>query len=174
MLEHLDTDTHYRNQFETASSSGLFSPETRERCKYGVLNVMKDHRGVMACEQYGDSYLVLKDVRLRCTFSPFDSANMKSNKLAVLDYYGHVLSDYSDAELHETIKVARSGDATILGNSEIVADMGYKEAQVHGPIAYKEHVERLVVAERHRGKLDESVLRSVCEKHGWAMSSMSK
>ena len=29
-------------------------------------------RGVVKCKQYGTSYLVLKDVRLRCTFSPED------------------------------------------------------------------------------------------------------
>ena len=77
-----------------------------DRCKYGVLNAMNDHRGVVKCEQYGDSYLVLKDVRLRCTFSPEDSANLKADRssarargtevgsgLAVLDFYGHVCLD---------------------------------------------------------------------------------
>ena len=29
-------------------------------------------------KQYGDSFLVLKDARLRCTFSPEDSANLKA------------------------------------------------------------------------------------------------
>ena len=35
-----------------------------DRCKYGVLNAMNDYRGVVKCAQYGDSYLVLKDVHL--------------------------------------------------------------------------------------------------------------
>lgn len=35
-----------------------------DRCKYGVLNAMNDHRGVVKCAQYGDSYLVLRDVCL--------------------------------------------------------------------------------------------------------------
>ena len=44
-----------------------------ERPKYGVLNVMNDHRGVVRAAQYGDCYLIMKDVRLRATFSPEDS-----------------------------------------------------------------------------------------------------
>ncbi|CAE7524261.1 CPK15, partial [Symbiodinium microadriaticum] len=80
MLRFLESDTHYRNQFETATSGGLLKPAVREkwerdlfggyydkaqgfhRCKYGVLNAMNDHRGVIRCVQYGDSYLVLRDV----------------------------------------------------------------------------------------------------------------
>ena len=39
-------------------------PQGHDRCKYGVLNAMNDHRGVVKCAQYGDSYFVLKDVPL--------------------------------------------------------------------------------------------------------------
>merc|ERR1719421_1695548 len=132
----MESDTHYRNQFETASSGGLLKPAVRERwerdlfggtydkadgfdrCKYGVLNVMNDFRGVVKCAQYGDSYLVLKDVRLRCTLSPEDSANLKADRLAVLDYYAHVLEEYSDSELLETMKVAsEQGDTREPGDS---------------------------------------------------------
>ena len=45
-----------------------------ERVKYGVLNVINDANGVQCCSQYGDSYLQLKDVRLRCTFAAKDSS----------------------------------------------------------------------------------------------------
>lgn len=79
---------------------------------------MNDPRGVVKCKQYGDSYLVLKDCRLRCTFSPEDSANLKADRLAVLDFYGHVLAGYDDQELVETIKVATQTDAALLGDSE--------------------------------------------------------
>merc|ERR1719219_3319819 len=96
---------------------------------------MNDHRGVVKCAQYGSSYVVLKDVRLRCTFSPEDSANLKADRLAVLDYYAHVLNEYSKEELKETIKVANSADAAVLGDSEKVGKMKYKEAQIHGEIA---------------------------------------
>merc|ERR1719326_1066858 len=168
IMQHMETDTHYRNQFETASSGGLLKPAVREkwerdlfggeydkasgfdRCKYGVLNVMNDYRGVVKCAQYGDSYLVLKDTRLRCTFSPEDSANLKSERLAVLDFYAHVLNEYSDDELRETLKVANSAEAAVLGDSDRVGNMKYKEAQIHGEVSFSKHVDRLVVNERHK------------------------
>merc|ERR1712190_461582 len=129
--------------------------------KYGVQNVMNDYRGVVKCAQYGDSYLVLKDVRLRCTFSPEDSANLKAERLAVLDFYAHVLNEYSDAELQETLKVAMSSDAAILGDSSRVGSMKYKEAQIHGEIRYNSHVERLVAATKHRGTPEGGRLEAV-------------
>merc|ERR1712190_293500 len=124
MMSFMENDTHYRNQFETKTSGGLLKPAVREkwekdlfggaydkakgfdRPKYGVLNPMNDYRGVVKCAQYGDSYIVLKDVRLRSTFSPEDSANLKAERLAVLDFYGHVLHEYSNDELKETIKIS--------------------------------------------------------------------
>eukprot|EP00440_Ansanella_granifera_P040304 gb/GFBE01043716.1/.p1 GENE.gb/GFBE01043716.1/~~gb/GFBE01043716.1/.p1 ORF type:complete len:655 (+),score=153.06 gb/GFBE01043716.1/:1-1965(+) len=192
MMQWMEKDTHYRNQFETASSGGLLKPAVREkwerdlfgatydkakgfdRCKYGVLNAMNDHRGVVKCAQYGDSYIVLKDVRLRCTFSPEDSANLKADRLAVLDYYGHVLHEYSDAELKETLNVATSADAAILGDSGKVADMKYKEAQLHGEICFAKHVDRLVAASRHRGTAAQPRLEAICEKFGWKFSWMDE
>merc|ERR1719353_1820019 len=73
MLKYLEVDTHYRNQFETGTGGGIVDIEQRseweralfgghydsaepfDRCKYGVLNVMNDHRGVTNCFRYGDS-----------------------------------------------------------------------------------------------------------------------
>mmetsp|Transcript_132492 Transcript_132492/g.411915 ORF Transcript_132492/g.411915 Transcript_132492/m.411915 type:complete len:471 (+) Transcript_132492:2-1414(+) len=191
MLQWMEKDTHYRNQFETKSSGGLLKPEVRvkwerdlfgghydkakgfDRCKYGVQNV-NDFRGVVRCAQYGDSYMVLKDVRLRCTFSPEDSANLKAERLAVLDFYAHVLNEYSDVELKETINVANSRDAAVLGDSSRVGSMKYKEAQIHGEVAFPSHVERLVAHTRHKkAGLDER-LAKVCSKHGWAFSWMDE
>eukprot|EP00930_Biecheleria_cincta_P100161 TRINITY_DN91776_c0_g1_i1.p1 TRINITY_DN91776_c0_g1~~TRINITY_DN91776_c0_g1_i1.p1 ORF type:complete len:632 (+),score=108.65 TRINITY_DN91776_c0_g1_i1:34-1896(+) len=192
MLQFMERDTHYRNQFETASSGGLLKPAVREkwerdlfggcydrasgfeRPKYGVQNVMNDPRGVVKCAQYGDSYCILKDARLRCTFSPEDSANLKADKLAVLDFYGHVLSNYDDNELTETIKVANSADAALLGDSGKVGNMKYKEAQIHGEIAFAKHVERLVAHTRHRGKAEDSRIKAMCERHGIAFSWMDE
>jgi len=188
MLRFLESDTHYRNQFETATSGGLLKPAVREkwerdlfggyydkaqgfhRCKYGVLNAMNDHRGVIRCVQYGDSYLVLRDVRLRCTFSPEDSANLKAERLAVLDYYGHVLNEYSDNELLETIQVAKSSDAALLGDSAKVGAMKYKETQIHGEVAFAKHVERLVAHPKFRGKPEEPRIKAVATKFGWKLS----
>jgi hypothetical protein len=191
MMQFMEKDTHYRNQFETATSGGLLKPAVREkwerdlfggnydkakgpeRCKYGVLNVMNDYRGVVKCAQYGDSYFVLKDVRLRCTFSPEDSANLKAERLAVLDFYAHVLDEYSDKELFETIKVAKSTESALLGDSSQVGSMKYKEAQIHGDVRFDRHVERLVANVRHRAR-DAERLKAICKKHGWAFSWMDE
>jgi len=191
MMKFLQDDTHYRNQFETGTSGGLLKPLVREkwerdlfggtyekakghdRPKYGVLNTMNDHRGVVKCAQYGDSYLVLKDVRLRSTFSPEDSANLKADRLAVLDYYGHVLQEYSSSELSETIKVAKSSEAALLGDSAKVGAMKYKETQIHGEICWSKHVERMVANVRHRGS-DSDRLQKICKKHGWQFSWMDQ
>lgn len=193
MIPFLEKDTHYRNQFETQTSGGLLKPSVREkwernlfggtyekakgfeRCKYGVLNVMNDHRGVVKCHQYGDSYIVLKDTRLRCTLSPEDSANLKAERLAVLDYYAHVLVEYSDAELEETVKVATSGEAAMLGDSSRVGAMKYKETQIHGEICYARHVERLVASVKHRSNPDEKGrLEAICRQYGWTLSWMDE
>eukprot|EP00927_Polykrikos_kofoidii_P022143 TRINITY_DN20730_c0_g1_i2.p1 TRINITY_DN20730_c0_g1~~TRINITY_DN20730_c0_g1_i2.p1 ORF type:complete len:1655 (+),score=292.53 TRINITY_DN20730_c0_g1_i2:723-4967(+) len=122
----LETDEFYRNQFETQTSGGAFDDGNQirrqwesqlfgeayqdvkpfERPKYGVLNVTNDYRGVASAAQYGDSFLVLKDVRLRCTFASRDSGGLTGSSLAVCDKYAHVLLEYSDAELKEIIGVA--------------------------------------------------------------------
>lgn len=180
-------DTHYRNQFETSTSSGKLDLKVRrkweknlfgsnydcaapfERPKYGVQNVWNDHRGVQGCQQYGDSYLVLKNVRLRSTLSPEDSGNLKATRLAVLDYYAHVLVKYSDQELLMTLGVAQGGHE-YLGDSEAVIEKWgkYKEAQIHGPIELCRHVDRLVASERHRDIAGE--LQEIADKHGFTLT----
>ncbi|CAE7483801.1 unnamed protein product [Symbiodinium natans] len=122
----MEIDEYYRNQFETKTSCGALDPENRtrqnwerelfggayddakpfDRCKYGALSVMNDYRGVVSARQYGDSYLVLKDVRLRCTFASTDSGGIQGSRLAVLDKYAHVLNEYNDQELQGVILVA--------------------------------------------------------------------
>lgn len=191
MLQFMENDTHYRNQFETGASGGLLNTDVRkkwekdlfggkydraaghDRPKYGVQNVMNDHRGVVKCAQYGDSYMILKDVRLRCTFSPEDSANLKADRLAVLDFYAHVLNEYSDDELRETLKVANSKDAALLGDSDKVGKMKYKEAQIHGEVHFDKHVERLVAHTRHRAAHGDRI-KAVARKHGWVLSWMDQ
>lgn len=124
----LETDEYYRSQFETGTSSGALDGKNAirkrwemelfggtyedakpfERCKYGALGVMNDFRGVTSAYGYGDSYLVLKDVRLRCTFASTDSGGISGQRLAVLDKYAHVLKEYSDDEMRSLIDVAMS------------------------------------------------------------------
>eukprot|EP00930_Biecheleria_cincta_P030002 TRINITY_DN20820_c0_g1_i1.p1 TRINITY_DN20820_c0_g1~~TRINITY_DN20820_c0_g1_i1.p1 ORF type:complete len:1638 (-),score=301.70 TRINITY_DN20820_c0_g1_i1:11-4405(-) len=126
MGQFLESDEFYRNQFETKTSCGALDDgnDTRrgwerslfgdayedakpfDRCKYGALNVTNDYRGVTSANQYGDSYLVLKDARLRATFSATDSGGIAGARLGLCDRYGHVLNEYSDDELHEITRVA--------------------------------------------------------------------
>lgn len=184
----LESDDHYRNQFETAQSGGLMNTEVRkkwekdlfgntyanakafDRPKYGVQNIWNDYRGVLGAKQYGDSYLLLKDVRLRCTFAPEDSANLPARRLSVLDFYAHVLNEYSDKELEETLKVCKGGGT--LGDSEAVVEKWgkYKEAQIHGEVDLTKHCERLVVNERHRSQA--KWIEGIGKKHGFAVSWM--
>lgn len=191
MAKFLKADTHYRSQFETGSSCGLNNRQVRERwerdlfqgaydgCrdferpKYGVLNVMNDYRGVVRAKQYGDGYMIVKDARLRTTFSPEDSANLKADRLACLDYYAHVLNEYTDSELTETLKVASSGK---VGTSDAVVSSGlkYKEAQYHGEIAFARHVERIVLprVDKYTSRKDE--IDEVCAMHGWEFCWMDE
>merc|ERR1719201_2045510 len=102
---------------------------------------MNDPRGVVPCYHYGDSYLVLKNVRLRCTFAPEDSGGICGSQLAVLDQYAHVLLEYEDHELQEVARIASapSGSVERLGDSLRLAD--HKEAHIHGDIDLKKHVQ---------------------------------
>jgi len=184
----LEHDTHYRNQFETKTSNGLLDEETRNawerdlyggtysgaapfhRPKYGVLDVMNDHRGVVCARQYGDSYITLKNVRLRCTFAPEDSGGICGSRLAVLDQFAHVLQEFSDEELMEVARVAGAdvGCESRIGTSAKLGEYRYKEAQIHGDVQLKRDVRRLVVHPRHRvDGWDENRIRKLCEKHAW-------
>lgn len=193
----LETDTHYRNQFETNTSSGTLSHSIRmawekslfgesytkasgfERPKYGVLDVMNDFRGVLCAQHYGDSYLVLKTSRLRCTFAPGDSGGICGSQLAVLDQYAHVLLEYSDMELREVARVASApeGSEDRIGDSTHLDSYNYKEAQIHGEIDLKKHVLRLVANERHKAPGAEYGLyqtQALCRKHGWELVWMDE
>lgn len=191
MVKFFKEDTHYRSQFETGKSCGLNNREVRERWerslfqgaydgakdferpKYGVLNVMDDYRGVVRAKQYGDGYLIMKDTRLRATFSPEDSANLKAERLASLDCYAHVLNEYSDTELKETLKVATS---ETLGTSDAIVSKGlkYKEAQFHGELAFAKHVERMVLPREDKYTAMQADIDEVCAKHGWQFSWMDE
>lgn len=193
VVKFLEEDTHYRNQFETHTSKGLLIPQKREeweqklfggsydeaepfqRPKYGVLDVMNDHRGVMCARDYGDSYMMLQNARLRCTFSPVDSGGICGDRLAVLDQYAHVLMEFSDDELKEVSRVAnaKEGSQDRIGDSTKLEGFNYKEAQIHGEVDLKKHVKRLVVHPRHMvDGSDEMQIRKACNKHGWEFQWM--
>jgi len=87
------------------------------------------------------SYLLLRDIRLRTTFSATDSAGLKSERLATVDYFAHVLNMFKDAELKKVLAVGTQREQGI--DSEVLSS--YKEAQIHGEIRLADHVE-LVMA----------------------------
>jgi len=183
----LKKDTHYRNQFETKSSRGLLNLEVRtkwerslfgdayenaepfHRPKYGVLNVWNDPQGVYGCQQYGDSYLVLKDVRLRCTLAPQDSGGLQAQRLAVLDFCAHSLLEYSDEELREMVYLAKHGHEKVGDSKAVCQQWGkYKEVQLHGEIDLTKHVERIVIHGRHRKR--EKIYQDLAQTKGWQIS----
>eukprot|EP00759_Apiculatamorpha_spiralis_P001348 PhF_6_TR1052/c0_g1_i3/m.2177 len=102
-------DTHYRNQFETKLSRGTFDPkhggqrwgwekrlfhqkyddvDAFLRPKYGCLNIVNDPRGISSASHYGDSYFILRGVRLRTTFTDMDSS-CSNCKVATCEHYAH-------------------------------------------------------------------------------------
>lgn len=189
LANQLLTDTHYRNQFETASSGGSLNTSARmvwehnlfgdaydaatpfQRCKYGVLNVFGDPCGVRCCSFYGDSYIVLKDVRLRTTFAPTDSAMLRAESLACCDFYAHVLSQYSDEELKAALEVGTGRVAS--HDSDVIDNFAYKEAQIHGEIALGRHVEKLVVHPRHKQDGLAPLIAQACARHGITLEWMA-
>jgi len=151
--------------------------EPFQRPKYGVLDVMNDHRGVVCARDYGDSYMMLQNARLRCTFSPVDSGGLFGDRLAVLDQYAHVLMEFSDDELREVARVAnaKEGSQDRIGDSSKLEGFNYKEAQIHGEVDLKKHVKRLVVHPRHLvDGVDEMQIRKACDKHGWEFQWMQE
>eukprot|EP01060_Flectonema_neradi_P009921 TRINITY_DN17077_c0_g1_i1.p1 TRINITY_DN17077_c0_g1~~TRINITY_DN17077_c0_g1_i1.p1 ORF type:complete len:379 (+),score=63.16 TRINITY_DN17077_c0_g1_i1:60-1196(+) len=162
-LKMLSIDTHYRNQFETGTSNGTLDHHTRQgwesrlfnklydgvegfqRPKYGCLNVVRDPKGIASASQYGDSYLVLKGVRLRCSFADQDSSS-DNCELACCEWYAHVLNQFGKRELLAILEVA-NGKIPFKPSSCIVT---YKEVQVHGEISLRENVDHIVVAARHK------------------------
>ena len=163
LLPILINETHYKNQFETGTSHGsrdlkarktwennIFNniydkAEGRDRVKYGVLNIVGDIRGVKNCKQYGDSFFILRKVRLRTSFASADSS-LASVKIASCEHYKHVLNEYMDNELTAVIQVATKKKP--FANSDVINN--YKEVQIHGPIVLGEHIECVFYHERHR------------------------
>ena len=163
LLPILINETHYKNQFETGTSHGsrdlkarktwennIFNniydkAEGRDRVKYGVLNIVGDIRGVKSCKQYGDSFFILRKVRLRTSFASADSSHA-SVKIASCEHYKHVLNEYMDNELTAVIQVATKKKP--YANSDVIHH--YKEVQIHGPIVLGEHIDCVFYHERHR------------------------
>jgi len=160
VLGHLLADDHYRNLHEINGSNGhrlmvengLFGDHYEgttpfERVKYGVLNILNDPKGVGSCYGYGDSYLILKNVRMRTSFTNADTFSVIKN-IASCEHYLHVLNEFNDVELRSVLKVAL-GESPFLRSTGLA--MGtYKEVQYHGPVRLYHDVECLVANTKYR------------------------
>jgi hypothetical protein len=164
ILAKLLQDGVYRNLFETGTSNGnpnMFAramwewvvfhgayhdTAPQDRPKYGVLNTMKDPRGVFSCTGiYGKAYLVLKntpEIRSRVTFSDRDTSN-KGNVCVDCDWK-HVMLlmlNMDTIDLDQVVEVAwgRKEHGSSFFNfyyKKLCLDpyIGYNEVQIHGPL----------------------------------------
>jgi hypothetical protein len=179
VLEPLSRDRYLRNQFETKTSKGNLDPDHKsrilwehnifkglydtaqgyERPKYGSINITADPAGVYVCQQYGDSYLLMRNIRFRTTFCSQDSSqSLTVNDMATCEHYAHVLNQYANIELGAIIEVANGRKEYLSSNLYVHT---YKEAQMAGPIRLDRDIEALVVHPRHAivpGRVDKLAL----------------
>jgi hypothetical protein len=114
-----ERDEWERDLFGSSYDTAKFN----DRCKHASLNILNDYRGVTSTHSFGDSYLELKDVRLRSTFVPLtvgdctdmvtysltgpdSSGGASALRIGMLDCFAHVLQDFSDREILAVARVA--------------------------------------------------------------------
>ncbi len=160
-------DTHYRNQFETNTTNGAQLSQRRPwetriyngiydkaapfaRCKYGVLNLLNDPRGISTCKHYGDSYFCLKNetVRLRSTFSSADSCH-EHVVLTTCENYTYCLNQFTDNEIKDVTEIALKKELALV-NTHNPKECFYKEVQIHGPVRLNMDIECVFINPRHK------------------------
>jgi Protein of unknown function (DUF3626) len=169
-LGYLTYDTHYRSAFELGTApaktlkarkkweSGLFGGwydncPPSHRPKYGCVNVFGDIQGVQCARGYGRVVLTLANhVRHRSTFLDRDSSINCTSTLATNEYYGHVLSQYSNDELRAVMNVSRNQGTQCRCNH-------YKEVQIHGPICLATDIQAMSIPGKEADASD--VLREI-------------
>jgi hypothetical protein len=146
-FHHLCHDTHYRNMFETSTTGGSKSRETRltwekrmfhgaythavaqDRIKYGYLRDAQADPNFV----YGDCLLILKEhVKERCTATLGDSSHAS--------IMPHKLSE-THSLLHDT--QCHYDDQT--GWKMNLGHYDYIEVQIHGPVLLKQDVDTLIL-----------------------------
>lgn len=177
-LNFLLKDTHYRNQFETKTSSGALSTFARmdwernlfgkvydsvsgfERVKYGALNMTNDSCGVKCAYLYGDSYFVMKkEVKERTSFTYGDSA-AKEMHMCSFDDCIQMLYYIDEYLLKNLIKLATDKI------NKVEPHMGiYIEIQIHGPVELNDDIALLVVNDRHKNTPIMESVHKFCEKN---------
>lgn len=162
ILECLCNDIYYRNQFQTSTSNGALSYQSRiawekklfndaynnddgfYRVKYGPLNITNDPNGVKAAMPYGDSYLLLKnDIKNRTTLTYGDSSGLC--EIATFNNLFHILNKINDDLLDKIIRLSRGDDCSFESNYGF-----YFECQYHGELLLERDLEAIVINKRHK------------------------
>jgi len=181
VLHHFIKDTHYRNLFEVGTGGGCTNKQTRSgweatifngayekakpfhRPKYGVLNFARDPCGVRQCYSYGDSYMLLRNVRLRTTFAQKDTSGVGNiSEMATCEYYMHVMSAFSDQELKDAAAMAGGKKQYTQGSAQAT----YREVQIHGEVRLDKDVTCIVIHKKYKTNTDICAkLEQFSEKH---------
>ncbi|AYV76565.1 MAG: protein of unknown function DUF3626 [Terrestrivirus sp.] len=165
IIDFLLDDTHYRNLFETKTSGGCDLQSVRfddeqcifkniydkcenyEKVKYGVLNIFNDQNGVKSADQYGDSYLQLKDtVKYRISFVNGDSTI--EQRLCSFDFPEEILY-YVEDKLFKYIVSRAKGEKIYVSSHEYIYMGHYIEIQIHGPVEFGTDIEFLAVNRKY-------------------------
>lgn len=160
-LQYMEKDTHYRNLFETNTSSGSRSFPSREnwednlfmkkysdatpfeRVKYGAINIFKSPYGVSSAYRYGESYMVLHDeLKDRVSFVFGDSSSKQPHMCSFNNYY-QIFYYMPDSCL-------RFVADRIDGNNSTEPTMPYVECQIHGPLRLKDDIKYIVLNDKHK------------------------
>ncbi|KRX03459.1 hypothetical protein PPERSA_02838 [Pseudocohnilembus persalinus] len=77
-------NTNQRKKWENDIFNNIYNDaQPTERVKYGVLNFLSSPQGHNKCGFYGKSFFIMKEVRLRCTFSNKDTSAL--NPILLID-----------------------------------------------------------------------------------------
>eukprot|EP01083_Nonionella_stella_P111763 328072_1 len=157
-------DTRYKNLFEVGTGGGCTNKDTRsryenvmfpniyqkgvsskEKPKYGCLNVGLKPDGCSKARSYGTSFFTLRNetVRWRVSYTNQDSFCANGN-LATLRDCKHLLHALSDDELKELC------DTAIQGKKGGCRQGKYREIQIHGPLLLKRDIQSLHVPKREQ------------------------
>jgi hypothetical protein len=186
LIDAFMADTNYRNQFETGLTSGsptAYEGGSRdtwektifeggyhghplvaaERPKYGAMN--PSWRPFGPATSYGECYLIMKrGIRNRTTLTASDSSGCRADGVGTAQDFQHVLNATPDTRFKAILDTALGYDAP---NDTAYP---YLEAQIHGPVEFKQDVERLVIDTKHKGTEIETKLRAWAEANGFPVS----
>ena len=188
VIEAMTNDIELRNLFETGDGNAnedldarahweklmfgdaYHSAEPNERVKYGVANVFNDPNGADACSgQYGDCFLVFRDVRGSITMTPDDSSHRPS---VCLPYVGFttILAEFEEKKPElEALAMIATGQS----NCQVTADLTYKEIQIHGHVYLEQHISHVVIHPKYKQRpMDLRLLLQFCRKNAcWLITT---